>query len=211
MKTAPIDYEEKLYSRGLFKIGGMDEVGRGPLAGPVTACVVIMPQGVIIPEVNDSKRLSAKKREELAPIIKETAIDYAIGWADAALIDKINILQATYFAMAQAFESLKHPPDALLVDGPKVSCKTWPINIPCTFIKGGDGASHSIACASIIAKVARDAFMQEWHEKYPCYGFDTNKGYGTVKHRAAIQNYGFCPLHRRSFVGKRKGVSADHT
>ena len=198
METAPLHYEEKLYSQGHIRIGGVDEVGRGPLAGPVTACVVVLPQGLIIPDVNDSKKIPSKKREELAFVIKEAALDYALGWADETLIDEVNILQATYIAMARAIENLKNPPDALLIDGLRGK---WLPDIPCTFIKGGDSASHSIAAASIVAKVARDTLMLKWHEKYPNYGFDTNKGYGTAKHRAALRVYGPTPLHRNSFLG----------
>jgi len=198
MKTASLDYEKILYNQGFARVGGIDEVGRGPLAGPVAACAVILPQGLVIPGVNDSKKLTSKRREVLAHIIKEAAIDYAIGWADARLIDEINILQATYIAMSQALEKLTILPDALLIDG--IQGK-WLPSVPCTFIKNGDSASHSIAAASIIAKVARDAVMLEWHEKYPCYGFDTHKGYGTVKHREAIRIHGPCSLHRRSFLG----------
>jgi len=200
MKTAALEYEEKLYAEGFTRICGIDEVGRGPLAGPVTACAVILPPGFEpICGVYDSKALSAAKREELAQIIKSKATDYALGWIEPAQIDDINILQATYAAMSQALEKLKNPPDALLIDGLQGK---WRPDIPATFIKGGDRASHSIAAASIIAKVARDALMLEWHEKYPYYGFDTNKGYGTAKHIAAIREYGICPLHRQSFVKK---------
>ena len=198
-KTASLDYEEKLYAQGFIHIGGVDEVGRGPLAGPVVACAVIMPQGLIIPGVNDSKKISPKRREELANIIKEAAIDYALGWADAALIDEINILQATYVAMSRALENLSIRPDALLIDGVQGKWLPDP-DIPCLFLKGGDSASHSIAAASIVAKVARDAAMLDWHEKYPLYGFDTHKGYGTAKHMEAIRVHGMCPLHRRSFL-----------
>jgi len=196
-KTASLDYEEQLYAQGFVHIGGVDEVGRGPLAGPVAACVVIMPQGLMIPGVNDSKKLSPKRREELASTIKKHAVDYALGWADAALIDEINILQATYTAMSRALENLKTLPDALLIDG--IQGK-WLPDMPCTFVKGGDSASHSIAAASIVAKVARDTMMLQWHAEYPVYGFDAHKGYGTAKHMEAIRVHGLCPLHRRSFL-----------
>lgn len=199
MKTSGLNYEEELYKQGFAKIAGMDEVGRGPLAGAVTACIVIMPQGLQIEGVTDSKVVSPKKREELAQIIKESAIEYALGWADVALIDEINILQATYVAMARAIENLKNKPDAILIDGLQGK---WTSDIPCTFIKGGDKASHSIAAASIIAKVERDAVMLKLHEEYPQYGFDTHKGYGTAKHVQAIREHGPCPLHRRSFLRK---------
>jgi len=201
VKTASLDYEEKLYAQGFTLIGGIDEVGRGPLAGPVVACAVILPPSFTIPGVNDSKALSPKRREELACAIKDASIDYALGWADANLIDEINILQATYEAMSHALGNLKTQPDALLIDG--VQGKWLPsVDTPCTFIKGGDSASHSIAAASIIAKVARDAFMLKAHEEYPQYGFDAHKGYGTAKHMVALKAHGPCPLHRRSFIKK---------
>ena len=205
IKTASLDYENDLYKNGYKLIAGIDEVGRGPLAGPVVACAVIMPLGMQISGVYDSKSISEKKRLALAEIIKESAIAWAIGWADEQLIDEINILQATYVAMAHALDNLKIMPDALLIDGLK---GTWIPKIPSQFIKSGDSASHSIAAASILAKVARDSYMQKWHEKYPAYGFNANKGYGTAKHIEAIKNIGVCPLHRRSFL-KKIGGSAN--
>ncbi|MCL2420667.1 MAG: ribonuclease HII [Defluviitaleaceae bacterium] len=198
-KTASLNYEESLYTQGHTLICGIDEVGRGPLAGSVVACAVILPKGLVIPGVYDSKALSAKRREELAAAIKEAAVDYALGWADADLIDEINILQATYAAMSRALENLKTPPDAVLIDGLQGK---WVPDIPSTFIKGGDRASHSIAAASIVAKVARDAEMMRLHEAYPQYGFDTHKGYGTAKHVEALRTHGPCPSHRRSFIKK---------
>jgi len=204
IKTAGLDYENKLYENGSKLIAGIDEVGRGPLAGPVVACAVIMPQGMQIAGVYDSKAISEKKRLELAESIKESAIAWVLGWADEQLIDEINILQATYIAMARALDNLEITPDALLIDGLKGS---WIPEIPAQFIKSGDSVSHSIAAASILAKVARDSYMQEWHEKYPEYGFNANKGYGTVKHREALKNIGICPLHRRSFLKKIGGIA----
>jgi len=201
MKTADIKYENTLLSQGHTKIAGIDEVGRGPLAGPVVAGIVIMPPGLQIPGVYDSKALSEKKRQSIAEEIKSSSICWSLGWADEKLIDEINILQATYVAMARALESLKTRPDALLIDGLKGS---WIPDIPSQFIKGGDQASHSIAAASILAKVARDEYMQKYHEIYPQYGFVDNKGYGTAKHRDAIRNIGACPIHRQSFLNKVK-------
>lgn len=197
--TSMLTHEKNLLTQGYSYIAGIDEVGRGPLAGPVTACALIMPPGLIIPGVTDSKALSPQKREELAHIIKEKATDYALGWADETTIDEINILQATYLAMSRAIGNLRVPPDALLIDGP---AGKWLPDIPSVFIKGGDVASHSIAAASILAKVARDAFMTALHAEYPEYGFDTHKGYGTRAHRAAILDHGPCPAHRRSFLSK---------
>jgi len=204
IKTASLDYENKLYEQGYQLVGGIDEVGRGPLAGPVVACAVILPKGLQIAGVYDSKAIKEKKRIELAESIKSSAIAWALGWVDERLIDEINILQATYIAMARALENLKITPDALLIDGLK---GTWTPNVPAQFIKSGDRASHSIAAASILAKVARDNYMQEWHVKYPEYGFYSNKGYGTAKHREAIQNIGISPLHRYSFLKKIGGFT----
>ena len=197
MKTASIDYEDRLYNQGFARVGGIDEVGRGPLAGPVAACAMVLPKGLQIPGVNDSKTLTPKRRSELAFIIKEASIGWALGWADAALIDEINILQATYVAMSRAIENLPVAPDALLIDGLKGN---WQPDIFCEFIKKGDSLSHSIAAASIVAKVARDEFMIKLHEQYPAYGFDTHKGYGTAAHRQALMIHGPSPLHRLSFL-----------
>ena len=198
METAGLVYEQALNAQGYAQIGGMDEVGRGPLAGPVVACAVILPPGLQIAGVTDSKRLSPKRRALLAEQIKTAAVAYALGWADAALVDSINVLQAACFAMETAVQNLHPPPDALLVDG-KLPLK---LALPCTYITRGDAASHSIAAASILAKVARDAYMQEQHEAYPQYGFDAHKGYGTAKHVAALRAHGPCALHRKTFLTK---------
>jgi ribonuclease HII len=194
-------FEESLYNRGFTLVGGLDEAGRGPLAGPVVACAVLIPRGLIIDGVDDSKKLSAKKRNELAAKIKKSAISYGIGITDSETIDRINILQATLLAMTQAVNALTVSPDALLVDGlhaPPLSCY-------CQCLPHGDTLSHSIAAASIIAKVYRDALMDDLHLKYPEYGFNKHKGYGTAAHREAIKKYGFCPQHRRSFKVKFDG------
>jgi len=199
--TAPTAYEDKLYEAGFIHIAGMDEVGRGPLAGPVVACAVVLPQGVVISGVNDSKKLSAKKRALLAEEIKSKAIDYALGWVDVETIEKINILKATCLAMEQAVQALSIPLDAVLVDG-QLPFSLQEQGIFCEYIKGGDALSHSIAAASIVAKVERDNWMLKQHETYPSYGFDSHKGYGTPKHIEAIREHGICPLHRVSFLQK---------
>lgn len=177
-------------------ICGIDEAGRGPLAGPVVAGAVILPKDCRILYINDSKKLSEKRRNELFDIIKEEAVTYGIGIIDAARIDEINILQATYEAMRSAINNLNPSPDILLNDAvtiPKVDIKQVPI------IKG-DAKSISIAAASVLAKVTRDRIMEEYDKKYPEYGFAKHKGYGTASHIQAIKEYGICPLHRLSFV-----------
>lgn len=177
-------------------ICGIDEAGRGPLAGPVVAGAVILPKDCRILYINDSKKLSEKRRNELFDIIKEEAVTYGIGIIDAARIDEINILQATYEAMRSAINNLNPSPDILLNDAvtiPKVDIKQVPI------IKG-DAKSISIGAASIIAKVTRDAMMVEYDKIYPEYDFASNKGYGSAKHIEALKKYGPCPIHRRSFI-----------
>lgn len=188
------EYEEK-YSEYDF-ICGIDEVGRGPLAGPVMACAVILPKGCRILGINDSKKLSEKKREELYDIITKEAVSYAIGTATPERIDEINILQATYEAMREAIKKLSVTPDILLNDAvtiPGVDITQVPI------IKG-DAKSITIGAASIVAKVTRDRYMVEMSDKYPEYGFASNKGYGSAAHIAALKEYGPCPIHRRSFI-----------
>ena len=188
------EYEKK-YRQYEF-ICGIDEVGRGPLAGPVVAGAVILPKGSRILYINDSKKLSAKKREELFDIIKEKAVSYGIGMSSPARIDEINILQATYEAMALAVKDLNVVPDLLLNDAvtiPQIPVKQIGI------IKG-DARSLSIAAASIMAKVTRDHLMEEYARLYPEYGFEKNKGYGSADHREALQKYGPCPIHRRTFI-----------
>jgi ribonuclease HII len=178
----------------------VDEVGRGPLAGPVVACAVILPPGLIIEGVKDSKKLSPKKREYLSEVIKEKALCFAIGEADERMIDEINILQATLLAMSRAVASLNPQPDALIVDGgfaPPVGSEIFVTCLP-----HGDSISHSVAAASIVAKVHRDACMDELDRQYPEYGFCRNKGYGTAEHLRALREFGPCPIHRRSFKYK---------
>ncbi|MBQ8522458.1 MAG: ribonuclease HII [Clostridia bacterium] len=176
-------------------IAGLDEVGRGPLAGPVVTACVIMPYDVMIEGVYDSKRVSAKKREKLYDEILSKAIAYSITLENEKTIDEINILQATKKSMVNSYNSLSVKPDVLLVDAVKldVDCETLPI------IKG-DSTSYAIACASIIAKVYRDRMMDEYALQYPMYDFENNKGYGTKKHIEALKNYGKCPIHRDSFI-----------
>ena len=187
---------EKQY--GIYQyICGIDEVGRGPLAGPVVAGAVILPKDCHILYINDSKQLSEKKREELYDIIMEQAVAAAVGYASVERIDEINILQATYEAMRDAISKLQVIPDILLNDAvtiPKVEIKQVPI------IKG-DAKSISIGAASIIAKVTRDKLMVKYDEVFPEYDFASNKGYGSTKHIEAIRKYGPCPIHRRTFIG----------
>ena len=189
-------YELEYSSLGL--LCGIDEVGRGPLAGPVYAAAVILPTDHDILYLNDSKKLSEKKREELYDVIMKEALYVGIGCADCKRIDEINILQATYEAMTMAVENLGVEPGALLIDA---------VHIPqlekyrqISIIKG-DAKSVSIAAASIVAKVTRDRLMKEYAVQYPEYGFDSNKGYGSADHIAALKKYGPCPIHRRSFIG----------
>ena len=186
---------EKEYSQYDF-ICGIDEVGRGPLAGPVVAGAVVLPKGSRILYINDSKKLSAKKREELFDIIKEEAVSVGIGMASPERIDEINILQATYEAMRHAVEDLDAVPDLLLNDAVTIPL----IPIRQVGIVKGDARSLSIAAASIMAKVTRDRMMVEYAELYPEYGFEKNKGYGSAEHREALKKYGPCPIHRSTFI-----------
>lgn len=189
-------YEKKYAAYG--NIGGVDEVGRGPLAGPVVAGAVILPKDCRILYINDSKKLSAKRREELYDEIAKEAVAVAIGMADEKRIDEINILQATYEAMKEAIGKLAVPADCLLIDAVTIP----DLLVPQVPIIKGDAKSQSIAAASIIAKVYRDRMMDEFDLLYPEYGFASNKGYGTAAHIAAIRKYGPCPIHRMSFIGK---------
>lgn len=191
-------YETNLIKKGYKYVCGVDEVGRGPLAGPVVCAAVIMPVDDIIDGVDDSKKLTEKKRQKLAEEIKKKAIAYAICRIEPQIIDEINILQATRLCMKNAIESLDIKPDFVLVDGNM----TLDTDIPQKYIIKGDSFSYSIGAASIIAKVYRDKLMEEYAVTYPQYSFEKNKGYGTVAHVNAIKQAGICPIHRRSFVKK---------
>lgn len=189
--------EEDIYSQGKECICGIDEAGRGPLAGPVVVASVIMPKDSMIEGVNDSKKVSEKKREKLYDEIIENAISYSVGIVDQKEIDRVNILNATKAGLTESIKGLKVKPDIILVDALKGidTC-----GIPYQSIIKGDAKCYSIAAASIIAKVTRDRIMRQWHEIYPEYNFIQHKGYGTAAHIQAIKEYGLCPLHRLSFV-----------
>lgn len=191
-------YERQLSERGFKYVCGVDEVGRGPLAGPVVCAAVIMRADSIVEGVDDSKKLTAKKREKLSALIKQNAIAWAICRVEPQTIDEINILQATRLCMKNAVESLSVRPDFVLTDGNM----TLDISIPQQSVVGGDAACYSIGAASIIAKVYRDEVMDEYAAEYPAYAFEKNKGYGTAAHIAAIKECGICPIHRRSFTTK---------
>ena len=193
-----LEYEKDLYSKGYEYICGIDEAGRGPLCGPVVAAAVILKKSDKIEGVNDSKKLSEKKREALFEQIKERAVAWSVGIVDEKTIDEINILEATRLAMKKAVEGLKQKPDYALVDAEK----KVPIDVPHTPIIKGDALSESIAAASIIAKVTRDHMIIKLDKDYPQYNFAKNKGYGTKEHTDAIKEYGLCPAHRRSFCKK---------
>lgn len=189
-------YERECYQNGYTLVAGIDEVGRGPLAGPVVAAAVILPQNHIIAGIDDSKKLTAKKREELCAIIKKEAVAWAVGVVSHERIDEINILQATYEAMREAIGKLNIPPQYILADAVTIP----QITIPQKGIVKGDAKSMSIGAASIVAKVTRDAMMEEMDQLYPNYDFASNKGYGSQKHLAGIAQHGLCKIHRRSFV-----------
>lgn len=195
------EYEQKYYDQGFNIVCGIDEAGRGPLAGPVCAAAVILPKNVEIPGLNDSKKLSDKKRRELYPIIKEKAIAWGIAFADEKEIDEINILQATYLAMERAVAQLSVKPEILLVDGNRAK----DFGIPAETVVHGDSLSASIAAASVLAKVSRDDLMLEMAERYPQYAFEIHKGYGTKAHCEAILANGPCEIHRRTFLKKLYG------
>ncbi|MBR2716340.1 MAG: ribonuclease HII [Oscillospiraceae bacterium] len=190
--------ENGLYEDGWHIICGVDEAGRGPLAGPVYAAAVILPRGLVIDGLNDSKQLSAKKRDALYDIITEKALAWGVGSADEREIDERNILQATYLAMNRAIAALEIPPELALIDGNR----SGGIEIANQCIVGGDGLSASIAAASILAKVTRDRLMIELDAKYPGYGFAQHKGYGTKAHYEALDRLGPCPIHRLTFLKK---------
>ena len=193
-----LEYENKAISKGYQFICGVDEAGRGPLAGPVCAAAVILSPGTVIEGVNDSKKLSEKKREALFDVIKAEAASYSVAYADVDEIEELNILNATMLAMKRAVEGLSVQADYAMIDGNRLP--NLAIEGEC--IVKGDAKSMSIACASILAKVSRDRLLYQYAKDYPQYQFDNHKGYGTKVHVEAIKQYGPCPYHRMSFLGK---------
>ena len=198
MEITMWEIEDEQYAAGFQTICGIDEAGRGPLAGPVCAAAVILPPHCAIPGLNDSKKLTDKRRRELFPVICEQALAYGIGTASEQEIDEYNILQATFLAMERAMAQLKVKPDLALIDGNREKDFGLPVR---TVIKG-DSLSANIAAASVLAKVSRDDFMIAQASQYPQYGFEIHKGYGTRAHYAALEQYGPCPIHRMSFLKK---------
>ena len=193
------EIEKDLYSKGFKNICGIDEAGRGPLAGPVVVAGVIMPQDSMIEGINDSKKVTEKRREKLYDVIKEEAISYSIAVIDHHIIDDINILNATKQGVTEVVDGLDVKPDLIIVDAlTHINTR----GIPYEPIIKGDAKCYNIAAASILAKVTRDRIMRQWDEIYPQYGFISHKGYGTAKHIAAIKEYGLCPIHRRTFTKK---------
>ena len=193
-------FEKKALDKGFFNVAGVDEAGRGPLAGPVVSAAVILPVFSHLPDISDSKRLTPKKRGYLYDKIYDHAVSIGIGIIDAVEIDRINILQASLLSMAIAVENLFPQPECLLIDG------TFPVpsHLPQKPIPKGDALSISIGAASIVAKVTRDRLMERYHQDYPQFGFFKHKGYPTKAHKAAIRRYGCCPIHRRSFKGVKE-------
>lgn len=193
-----LKYENEALEKGYTNICGVDEAGRGPLAGPVCAAAVILPKGHIIDGVNDSKKLTEKKREKLFDVIIDECVSYSIAFATVEEIEELNILNATMLAMQRAVEGLDVKADYAMIDGNRLP----PLNIPAECIVKGDANSMSIAAASILAKVARDRLCLKYDELYPKYGFAKHKGYGTKLHREMILKYGPCEIHRKSFLKK---------
>lgn len=196
-----LEYENKVISNGYTAVCGVDEAGRGPLAGPVCAAAVILPPNTIIDGVNDSKKLTEKKRESLFDVIKEQSLAYSVAWASVEEIEEINILNAAMLAMRRAVEGLTVKADFALIDGNKAP----QLDIPAFPIIKGDSLSMSIAAASILAKVSRDRLMYEYDKQFPDYGFAKHKGYGTKLHREKLLELGPCEIHRRSFLKKILG------
>jgi len=196
------EIEQAYYEKDIRLICGVDEAGRGPLAGPVCAAAVILPPNIEIHGLNDSKKLSDKRRRELFPVIKEHAMAYGIAFSDHSEIDRINILQATFLAMERALAQLKIRPELALIDGNR----TKDFGIPVQTVVHGDSLSASIAAASILAKVTRDDYMLQMAKQYPLYGFEIHKGYGTKAHYAALAEHGPCPIHRMTFLKKLYGT-----
>lgn len=199
--NAPADLwamEAALHGQGLSLVCGVDEAGRGPLAGPVCAAAVILPMGCELPGLNDSKKLTEKQRERLFPLIQERAVAYGVAFASVEEIEEMNILSAALLAMNRAIEQLSPAPEMALIDGNT----TRDIKIPAQSVVGGDEKCACIAAASVLAKVTRDRLMTELAAQYPQYGFEKHKGYGTRAHYAALDEYGPCPAHRMSFLRK---------
>ena len=192
-------YEENVWANGYYPVAGVDEAGRGPLAGPVLAAAVILPRNCVLSGLNDSKKLTPQKRAQLAGRIKETALSWSVAQATVGEISHCNIFQATLLAMRRAVEQLETQPAYVLVDGFRID----QLPIPQIPVVGGDRLSASIAAASILAKVERDAIMDDYHEMYPAYGFIRHKGYGTAEHLAALNRFGPCPIHRLDFTPVR--------
>jgi ribonuclease HII len=193
-----LEFEQEAINKGYHRVCGVDEAGRGPLAGPVCAAAVVLPENTIIEGVDDSKKLSEKKREALFGVIKAEAVSYSIAYASVEEIESMNILNATMLAMKRAVEGLDVKADYAMIDGNRLP----DLCIDSEFIIKGDAKSMSIACASILAKVSRDRLLYKYAEEYPMYGFDKHKGYGTKAHTAAIKEFGPCPYHRMSFLKK---------
>lgn len=201
-----LEYENNLYKEGVTLIAGVDEVGRGPLIGPVVACACILPVNFYHKDIKDSKKLSEKKREEMYKIIKENAISIGLGIVSEKVIDEVNIYEATKIAMKEAIKNLNITPEHILIDAMKLE-----LNIPSTSIIKGDAKSESIAAASIIAKVTRDHMLDEMDKEYPMYDLKNNKGYGTKKHLEALQTYGPCKYHRVSYSPVRNALNEKNT
>lgn len=201
-KPSLLEFDSMVRRLGYLTLAGIDEAGRGPLAGPVVAAAVILPAGLDLPDVDDSKKLTAGKRDQLYDVVMANACAVGVGLSDAGVIDRINILQATLAAMKDAVAQLATKPDYLLIDG----ISKIPVRIPQKTVKKGDGTSLSIAAASIIAKVHRDRMMEEYDAHFPEYGFAGHKGYGCADHLKAIARYGPCPIHRLSFGGVKEHV-----
>ncbi len=191
-----LEFEKNAYSRGYTSVCGVDEAGRGPLAGPVCAAAVILPEGLILDGVNDSKKLTEKKREKLFDVVCENALSYSVAYATVEEIEEINILNATMLAMKRAVEGLSQKADFAYIDGNRVP----PLDVPSEYIIKGDARSMSVAAASILAKVSRDRLMLSYAKEYPQYQFEKHKGYGTKLHTDMIKQYGPSPIHRMSFL-----------
>lgn len=201
-----LEYENNLYKKGVTLIAGVDEVGRGPLIGPVVACACILPVNFYHKDIKDSKKLSEKKREEMYKIIKENAISIGLGIVSEKVIDEVNIYEATKIAMKEAIKNLNITPEHVLIDAMKLE-----LNIPSTSIIKGDAKSESIAAASIIAKVTRDHMLDEMDKEYPMYDLKNNKGYGTKKHLEALKTHGPCKYHRVSYSPVRNALNEKNT